>query len=80
MRCSRSDGTLIALPECRVRHDMAGAEIVAVGLDHQFAVGGTGRGGNQNDLREVRCGAVERQPRMGHWMRLDRDYFAVAPM
>ena len=26
---------------------MAGAEIVAVGLDHQFAVGGAGRRGDQ---------------------------------
>ena len=30
--------------------DVAGAEIVAVGLDHQFAIGGAGGGGDQTHL------------------------------
>ena len=31
--------------------DMAGAEIVAIGFDHQFAIGGAGGGSHQFDLR-----------------------------
>ena len=56
---------------------MAGAEIVAVGLDHQFAVGSAGGGRDQPHLRRCRCGMVEREPRMGHRMRLDRDHLAA---
>src|SRR5258705_13519238 len=45
--------------------DMAGAEIVAVGLDHQLAVGRAGGRRHQFDLRVASRGVVESQPRMG---------------
>ena len=38
---------------------------------------GAGGGGNQLNLREAGRGAVERQPRMGDRMRLDRDHLAA---
>ena len=56
---------------------MAGAEIAAVGLDHQFTVGSSGRRGNQPDLRRARGGTIEREPRMDDRMRFDRDHLAA---
>ena len=47
-------------------HDMAGAEIVAIGLDHQLAVGGAGGGCDQLRLAIAGRGVVEGEPRMGH--------------
>ena len=79
MRCSRSDGTLIALPDASPGDDVAGAEIVAVGLDHQLAVGGAGGRRTSLTWREAGGGMVEREPRMRDRMRLDRDHLAGAP-
>ncbi len=59
------------------RHDVAGAKIVAVGFDHQLAVGGAGRRGHRDDLGEAGGGAVERKPRMGDRMRFDCDHFSA---
>ena len=58
-------------------HDMAGAEIVAVGLDQQFAVGRSRGRGHQLTWVEPDAVAVEFQPRMRHRMRLDRDHLAI---
>ena len=58
-------------------HDMAGAEIVAVGLDQEFAVLGARRGLHQPHLPEAGGGMVEGEPRMGDRMRLDRNHLAI---
>ena len=58
------------------RYDMAGAEIVAVGLDHQLAVARTGSRANKTHLAEAGRSAVEAEPRMGDRVRLDRDHLA----
>ena len=60
------------------RHDVAGAEVFAVGLDHQVAVGGAGRGGHQPHLCGAGCRVVEGQPCVGDGMRLDRDHLACS--
>ena len=59
------------------RHDVAGAEIVAVGLDQQFAVVRAGGGRDQPHLGGAGGGIVEGEPRMGDRMRLDRDHLAA---
>ena len=70
----------MALPEVVLtglaRHDVAGAEVVAVGLDHQLAVGGAGCRRHQPHLRGAGRRIVEGQPRMGDGVRLDRDHLA----
>ena len=53
---------------------MAGAEIVAVGRDHQLAVGRTGGRGHELNLREAGRGTIECKPGMGDGMRFDRDH------
>ncbi len=57
-------------------HDMAGAEIVAVGLDHQLAIGGAGSRGDEPHLAEAGGRVVEFEPRMRDRVRLDRDHLA----
>src|SRR4051794_16243204 len=59
------------------RYDVAGAEIVAVGFDHQFAIGGACGGGDESGLAIAGGGIVEREPRMRHRVWFDRDYLAV---
>ena len=59
------------------RHDVAGAEIVAIGLDQQFAVGRAGGGRDQPHLGIAGSRVVEREPRVRHRMRLDRDHLAA---
>ena len=61
----------------RARHDVAGAEIVAVGFDQEFAVGRAGGGRDQSHLAGAGSCVVEGEPRMGDRMRLDRDYLAA---
>ena len=57
--------------------DVAGAEIVAVGLDQQLAVGRPRGRGHQRHLVMAGCVAVEFEPRMRHRMRLDRNHLAA---
>ena len=56
------------------RNDVAGAEIVRIGLDHKLAVARAGRGRNEFDVVQTGSGAVERKPRASDRMRLDRDH------
>ena len=56
---------------------MAGAEIVAIGLDQKLAVCGACGGPHQPTCAKSGSRAVESKPRMGDRMRLDRDHLAA---
>ena len=77
MRCSRSDGTLMALREASPATMWLAPRLspsVSI-INSPSAV--AGGGGHQAHLRIAGRGAVEREPRMGHRMRLDRDHLAA---